>query len=342
MITLHTPTAKIISELNIEKRRAIYWLRKHYHGDAGFNEMLRQLYFEAKEKKKNVCSDVIEYTSTAGNHWMSFSTATYYPKANQAYTQTTALCYHETMQSIGVWLPGSAVNDDILYFTDHFFLRFCDRLGIKDIHSKKVVQKFILHIPGIVYRDRDVYDKHGREYVDCRFPGSIGRGIRRKDGPIVEIRTFLKDSELSPKQLWETKELRIVADRHDMTPPPVKVAGLISHEDMAAAVDTQFIVNYDSDLNSSLQMQCMTLSMLLVGSLSECGYISNKNYPLLKHHAKVNRDIIIDIIRTGDDSEDYLKAKLEQMLMNDNLPIGDIDKLCKNITNKVNQYKTWK
>ena len=75
------------------------------------------------------------------------------------------------------------------------------------MRSRWMVQRFLEIIPGVMFQTTGERDPYGRLKVDCRFPGSIGRGIIRKDGPLIEVRTYLTDPELSKKQLRETATL---------------------------------------------------------------------------------------------------------------------------------------
>lgn len=230
MITLSTPSQQLIDELIADEKKAHFWLKKHYHGDKGYDKMRNELLAKCAKTRQQQMSDVVEYISPNGNRWMAFEYAQYYPEADTTYTMPCSFCYYETYASVGAFLVGHNMWDIkgrlrfAIIFTDHFFLRFCERLGVP-MRSRWMIKKFVEAIPGFSISCGEK-DEHGYTKVDCRLPGSIGRGIVRKDAPVVEIRTFLTDKQLSNKQLRDTKDIREFGDTQHYEPMDVRIKRL--------------------------------------------------------------------------------------------------------------------
>lgn len=210
MINLNTPSQELLNELWDDYKKADYWLTKQLGGMKKQKELGDRLCRECLMKNKELAtSDYIEYISPKGNRWIMYISSRRH--GDHFYTTPLGFCYYETYGSIGALVPSQcgegSNNNGCLIFTSHFFLRLCDRLGIK-ARSRVMVKRFIEYISGMVvsYRGEGT---HGKHEVDVRLPASIGRGRLREDSPfVVEINTFLKDTELTKKQLKETKALR--------------------------------------------------------------------------------------------------------------------------------------
>lgn len=218
MINLSTPSQELLNELWSDYKKADYWLTKKLGGIMKQKEIGDSLCYECIYQKKDLAvSEPTEYISPNGNRWLMYVVARRYD--DHFYTTPMGFCYYETYGSIGAFVPtqcgeASKLNGCII-FTSHFFLRLCDRLGIK-ARSRAMVKRFIEYIAGMVvsYRGEGTHAKHE---VDVRLPASIGRGRLRDDSPrVVEINTFLKDTELTSKQKEETKLLRESASKVDL------------------------------------------------------------------------------------------------------------------------------
>ena len=218
MITVTSTTEQVLRELRTEEPKAMYWLKKMFHGERGYDKMQTELIERAKNERRDTRSDVFDYISPTGNRWMVFEHCRYHKDIHYARTMPIAFCYYETYGSVGAFLNGHPQyegQDGIhaILFTDHFFLRFCARLKI-EMRSRWMVQRFLEIIPGVMFQTTGERDPYGRLKVDCRFPGSIGRGIIRKDGPLIEVRTYLTDKELTRKQLRDTKTVYMPLQRY--------------------------------------------------------------------------------------------------------------------------------
>ena len=225
MINLSTPSQELLKELLADYDKADYWLTKKLGGIKKQKELGDKLAYECIMKGKPfTVSDYVEYISPNGNRWIMYLSCRRY--GDKTYTTPLGFCYYETYGSVGAFVPMSDDTSDsansCIIFTSHFFLRMCDRLGIK-IRSREMVKRFLEYLVGMVVSYRGE-GKHGKHEVDVRLPGSIGRGRIREDSPYVtEINTFLRDNELTKKQLKETKMLREAASKVNMQPLGLRI-----------------------------------------------------------------------------------------------------------------------
>ena len=70
MINLSTPSDELMKIIRIEHNKALYWLKRHYGGDAGYEKMRDQLLRDCVSANGNLASDVVEYNSKDGNKWL--------------------------------------------------------------------------------------------------------------------------------------------------------------------------------------------------------------------------------------------------------------------------------
>lgn len=219
MINLSTPSKELLDELLSDYKKADYWLTKQLGGlkkqkELGDNLCLKCL----KECKELAVSEPVEYISPKGNRWFMYVSARRYK--DHFYTTPLGFCYYETYGSVGAFVPtqcGSENANACVIFTSHFFLRMCSRLNIK-VRSRDMVKRFVEYMAGMVlsYRGEGTHAKHE---VDVRLPASIGRGRMRDDcDKVIEINTFLKDTELTRKQQKETNALRECASKVILQP----------------------------------------------------------------------------------------------------------------------------
>jgi hypothetical protein len=220
MINLSTPSEELLKELLSDYAKADYWLTKKLGGMNKQKELGDKLALECiKEDKPFAVSEYIEYISPKGNRWIMYLSSRRY--GDKFYTTPLGFCYYETYGSVGAFVPmsdeGSPRANSCIIFTSHFFLRMCDRLGIK-VRSREMVKRFLEYLVGMMVSYRGE-GKHGKHEVDVRLPGSIGRGRIREDSPYVtEINTFLRDCELTKSQLEETKLLREASSKVNLQP----------------------------------------------------------------------------------------------------------------------------
>ena len=302
-----------------------------FHGDKGYDKMQSELIDKAMKQHDDCRTDVFDYISPKGNRWMVFEHCRYHKDIHYARTMPIAFCYYETYGSVGAFLNGHPQyegQDGIhaILFTDHFFLRFCSRLKI-EMRSRWMVQRFLEIIPGIMFQARDEKDQYGRTKVDCRFPGSIGRGIIRKDGPLIEVRTYLTDPELSKKQLRETKTLREIADRHNFDPQDVKMARMLKSQDFEKAFDYEVKQLVDMGCDEELLYMTATIGVYIIRTLCDLHYADIKDFDFWMKHGEANKELIIDITKHWSDGEPVDEAfvdKIRQIFKNDGIKDYDL------------------
>lgn len=226
MITLSTPNKELMNELYSDQDKAMYWFIKQHGGNKKYEQMRDEMLYRAKREAKDIISDIVEYKSPNNNKWMVFEAARYYKDANSSFTNLIAICYYETIGSTGVFVP--TVNDInnkekcCLIFNSHFFYQMAQRMKLTTV-DKAVVRRFLEYIPSFVFQVENLPD--GRKRIDVKLPGSIGRGFLR-DGDnfkVYEVRTFLKDKQLSGSQKRVTKKLRDNSDLYEFEPDVIRI-----------------------------------------------------------------------------------------------------------------------
>lgn len=318
MISLSTPPEEILKELFAEEQKAVFWLKKYYHGDKGYEKMRDGLIVKCLKTEKTAISDVVEYISPNGNRWMAFECCQYYKKAEQVNTVPMAFCYYETYGSVGAYLVGKSCFDFkgsqqcVLHFTNHFFLRFCQRLGV-EMRSRWMVQRFVEVIPGFLigYNGKD---EQGRNRFDVRLPASIGRGIMIPDAPIVEIRTYLTDKELNGKQLRETEKLRRVYDMQTFEPYDVKMGRLARSKDFAGDVTKEIdVVSEMSGIDRKLLIFSTNVRMFIAEAIIDLGYIDVSDRAAWKRFGERTSSVdLLDFV-TGYDGKNDTEKKTRQL-----------------------------
>lgn len=327
MLTLTSSTEQILRELKEEESKAFYWLKKQFHGERGYIAMQSNLIDRAMWGHKDQHSEVFEYISPRGNRWMVFEQCRYYRDIHHARTSPLAFCYYETYGSVGAfilfrWQYSNTGNETCaVLFTDHFFLRFTQRLGI-EMRSRWMVQKFIEVIPGMTFSTGEELDTQGRVKVDVRLPGSIGRGIIRKDGMLIEVRTYLTDRELNRKQLRLTKKLRIAGDNATLEPMDVKMLRLAKADDLGEALYKEVKQVVSMGVDERLVNYTFAISIWIMRALIDLNYADAHDMEFWVKHGEVNKNVVIDIAKHWAEQKPVDKefVKLfEQIFKNDNI-----------------------
>lgn len=252
MINLNTPSDVLLNELIQDYDKAEYWLLKKLGGEKKTEELRKKLERECFIKNKDFATgDVVEYISPKGNRWLMYFCTQRYGK--YYHTTPRGFCYYETFGSIGAFMPSSfnesTDTNGCVIFTSHFFLRFCERMDIK-YRSREMVKTFIDYVNGMIISYKGA-GKHGLHEADISLPGSIGRGRFRKDCmSILEVNTFLKNTELSSKQQKETAYLQEVASKVNIQPAAVRLDRIARGDDSAYQElwDNFSTMGYNSEL----------------------------------------------------------------------------------------------
>ena len=222
MVNLSTPNDILFKELCDDYKKALYWHTKHYGGSEKYSKFQDSLLAEVMRTHKQKSGDVVEYNSKNGNRWLIFESCNWYPDSQGAHTAAHAFCYYETYASIGAFRllgDGDGNLNGVLIFTSHFFERFCERLELENmtgkVRTRQIVKNFIEYFPALVMKVYERSEKDHLIHIDLRTSGSLARGILREGGsiPVYEVRSFLCDKQLNNKQLRETTDIRIKADK---------------------------------------------------------------------------------------------------------------------------------
>lgn len=237
---------------------------------------------------------------------MVYECVQYIKETNAAMTKTIAFCLYETVGGIDAYIPlnlgvsSSGGSQGCLIFTSHFFSRFSERAEVEHFDAD-MLQRFI---NALFHFTINLYKKEGESRVDIKLSGSIARGIKRKGQEnIFEIRTFLKDAQLSNSQKRHTDNL------HDSVGEGVFIP------DKARADRIQQSENHEKAFNQEMQdmktLFCrqggdpeqfdymMKVGVWLPNVWIRMGYADLLSKEFLQRHALVNRDFINDFTGKG-------------------------------------------
>lgn len=205
-VNLSTKADEILATMREEIPVAYYHFRKPYGGRRKYMKAEDDLLNKALVEKESQMTDMSEYISRVGNRWMTYTMVDYYPKAHYANATHISFIYYETYGSCGAFFPlfrpdnvrhmkkKEGQTDGVMIFTSHFFQRMSERTG-KAYRSRELIQEFISTKSTQVGQ----YDDDGEVIV--KFKGGYGFGVVKSENPqVVEIRTYLTDGQLSPKQ----------------------------------------------------------------------------------------------------------------------------------------------
>ena len=225
MINLSTPSDELWRVLMTEHDKALYWFKKHFGTEKRYEQMRDELLQRTVRAEKPLTSEVIDYKSKEGNRWVCFEQSTYYPESHGAFCLPVAICYYETAVSLGVFFIGYLhkngldIPDAVFIYTPHFFQRFAERLNISE-SPREMLMRYISMVPSFVISPMPSDD--GRNKMAIRIPGCICHGVLGKDSDnVYEIRTLLKDEQLSPTQSHSTQSAREIGDAVKFEPDDI-------------------------------------------------------------------------------------------------------------------------
>lgn len=204
-INLSTNPEDIISTMRKELPSAEYFFHKSYGGSRKYAVFENKLLDKAGEEEQAQITDTNDYISKEGNRWKTYTHVEYYPKACYAQAYHFSFIYYETYGSCGAFFPsfpsksnGKTIKrtkpNGVTIYTSHFFLRMSERTGIP-YRSAALIQEFIsTRKPSSCQADED-------GCVIVKFKGGYGFGVEKSKSPrVLEIRTFLTEKQLTPKQ----------------------------------------------------------------------------------------------------------------------------------------------
>lgn len=217
-VNLSTKANEIIATMREEIPVALYHFRKPYGGRNKYMKFEDALLDNALKEEQSQMTDIAEYISRVGNRWMTYTMVDYYPQAKHANATHVSFIYYETYGSCGAFFPlfnpesvkhlkkreGQA--DGVLIFTSHFFQRMSERTG-KAYRSRELIQEFIST------KSTHACETDADGEVLVKFKGGYGFGVEKSQSPrVVEVRTYLTDGQLSPKQRRKVEKVDAYAE----------------------------------------------------------------------------------------------------------------------------------
>lgn len=215
-VNLSTDPKEIVKTMQLELPTVNYFFMKDYGGKRKFFEHEEKSLDKCLEEEKSIITDISEYISQKGNRWLSYRFFEYFPRAKYAQSWPTSFMYYETYGSCGAFFPiyhptkkpndKHQAIDGVLIFTSHFFLRMSERTG-KAYRSRELIQEFI------TTKQTHAAQADVDGDVIIKFQGGYGFGVLRSQSPcVMEIRTYLTDKQLSPKQKRKCEKIDAYAE----------------------------------------------------------------------------------------------------------------------------------
>lgn len=216
MINLSTPSDKLLAEIEQDLKKLMWWLNKQ-KGDSVRShkriEMARKYRRRWAELHHRFIGETLEYKSANGNRWFAYDVIMKPDGADDILVGTDKFIYWETLNSIGAFLPQWWMDSktqtsypSCLIFTSHFFERFSERAKIP-YRSREMVMAFVSELTYKPYQEDT--DKDGRPILVFRMNRTgFAYAVRRKDNPfVIEVRTYLDESNMTTSKLEHYKEL---------------------------------------------------------------------------------------------------------------------------------------
>ena len=212
-----TKVEDILATMREEMPAEYYHFRKQFGGRQKYLKHEDQMLDKALEEKKDQYTDVFSHISRAGNRWMVYTQVQYFHKAVYAQAFHFSFIYYETMASCGAFFPMFSPDDynkntkkggkkdekptGVIIFTSHFFFQMSERTG-KAYRSKELIKEFI----STKCEHAMQADEEGD--VVAKFSGGYGFGVQLSENPkVIEMRTYLKGSQLNGKQRRKVEKL---------------------------------------------------------------------------------------------------------------------------------------
>ena len=212
MINLSTKAEEVYRELSEDQTWAIKYRERKFR--KGFSELKSRLVRQARLEKKHQLSRIYESVSPNGNRWLCYYEAIYQRDTGVTEVYPMHVCVYRTVGSIGMFrmrsfhdIMGTGRHEEMaVIYTSHFFLRYAERKGLS-IDDERLIPRFLLDSI-MAWYTLSPMDEKGTRNVDMRIPDGIGRGrMVHPIPPVIEIRTYLNDSQLSRGQKRNVGEL---------------------------------------------------------------------------------------------------------------------------------------
>jgi hypothetical protein len=296
MINLYTPSEELWNTLSEEHFKAKYWMIKQFGGEKRYEAMRDGLLRRCAYGQHSMASDVIYYTSGAGNHWICFENATYYPDAYGANSRPTCFCYYETASSLGLFMPGFNAESEmnsVLIFTPHFFQRYAERMGIEG-DKKELLLKFATSSSSFAISPMDTDDNELEKIVVRLSSDCTGHGIRRSgDRNVFEIRTILTDTQLSKAQSARTERARNFGDVVKYEPTDVAKRRLELSANPLQEFNDKMDKLHSVGVDTSRQEECLSISFTISQIFMKMGIASIYDIDFWDRYNEVSHDPIV-------------------------------------------------
>lgn len=213
-MNLSTPNKELLQDLKSDYNRVVHW----YSTKRYTPRKLRQRAYELERKcidnnLQFAASEYEEFVTKNGNKWVIFQKARKVGEAILPEIQT--FCYYNTEGSAGAFVPSFVRGriESCVIFTSHFFLRVKQRLGLKKV-NKDVIQRFVEYI-GSFHSESLGEGKHGKNEAVIYLNGAVGYGVFRDDDCcILEVKSFLKETELTRYQQRQVKSVKTISSEY--------------------------------------------------------------------------------------------------------------------------------
>lgn len=209
MLTYNSTFEEIRRVFLEEEQKAIYWLKKRYQGDKGFDRECQRLANICYNKfKKGLSGELTRYNSKE-NEWLSWLRVQRNSNG-EAFVMPICVVYFETSQYMGVISNTFSTDGNTgetrhgyTIYTPHFFQRIHERLGV-DMTNRREVAKNFIDIMGL--SPTRYADDNLNKFVK-RLPGSWARGDSHTEGDnfVDTVRTFYTDKTLTSAQRKDLK-----------------------------------------------------------------------------------------------------------------------------------------
>lgn len=216
MINLSTPSDQLLEEIEQDLKKLMWWLNKQKGNSVRSHkriEMARKYRRRWADLRHRFIGETLEYKSANGNRWFAYDVVMKPAGADDIIVGTDKFIYWETLNSIGAFLPQwwmdgktQISHPACLIFTSHFFERFSERAKIP-YRSREMVMAFVDELNFKPYKEDT--DKDGQPILVFRMNHTgFAYAVRRKDNPLViEVRTYLDESNMTPTKLNHYNEL---------------------------------------------------------------------------------------------------------------------------------------
>lgn len=197
-------------EMEQDLKKLQYWQRKSLN-----SKEYREAYLAAHKRASEtgecqMVGEPHEWKSANGNRWYYQNAVMREPISGEMRDSGLVFVYYETYGSVGAFVPtfdpmanGMVVDNAPIVFTSHFFLRYCERMGLK-MRSRDMVMAFI--------NEQARFDvkglrngKGGFKGISVQLKNGVGRGVVVREGinTAWEVRTFIPYNMLTKKQREE-------------------------------------------------------------------------------------------------------------------------------------------